>query len=155
LKAIDPALALDNVSTLTSRIDRSLAPDRFRASLIGSLAIVALLLAGLGLYGLVADAVARDAREIAVRMALGATGSDAVTRTVGHVLLLTGAGAAAGGALAYAGHTLVVGFLSGVTAFDPLTVALVVGLLVLVAAAASAGPAARASRVDPASVLRS
>ncbi len=155
LKAIDPAVALDSVSPLTTRIDRALAPDRFRASLIGSLAIVALLLAGLGLYGLVADAVSRDAREIAVRMALGATGSDAVTRTVSHVLLLTGAGAAAGGALAYAGHTLVTGFLSGVTAFDPLTVGIVVGLLVLVAAVASAGPAARASRVDPATALRS
>jgi predicted permease len=155
LTELDPTLAIDSVATLGSRIDRALAPDRFRATLIGALAVVALLLAGLGLYGLVAYAVSRDARVTAIRMALGASGGDAVRRVVGHVLLLTLAGAAGGAALAYAGHSLIAGFLAGVAPMDPVTVAVVVALLFAVALAAAIGPATRASRVDPATVLRS
>jgi predicted permease len=155
LSELDRTLAIDNVATLGWRIDRALAPDRFRATLIGALAVVALLLAGLGLYGLVAYAVSRDARATAIRMVLGASGTDAVRRVVGSVLLLTLAGAGGGAVLAYAGHSLIAGFLTGVTPMDPLTVMVVVALLFVVALAAAIGPAARASRVDPAAVLRS
>jgi predicted permease len=151
---LDSAVAIDNIGTLSARIDRSLAPDRFRAALVGALAGVALLLAGLGLYGLIAYAVTRESREIAIRMALGATSSDALTRVAGQVLLLTAAGAACGSLLAYAGHSLLLGFLAGVTAFDPLTMILVAGLLLAVALMAAIGPALRASRVDPATALR-
>jgi predicted permease len=154
LAGLDPTLAIDSVGTLGSRIDRALAPDRFRASLVGALAIVALLLAGLGLYGLIAHAVARDARAIAIRMALGASSGHAVRQVVGSVMLLTLTGAAGGAALASAGHSLFEGFLAGVTPFDPVTVVLVAALLVAAALAAAVGPATRASRVDPAAVLR-
>lgn len=155
VSAIDPAVAIDEIDTMDARVDRALAPDRFRAVLVGALAATALLLAGLGLYGLITHAVARDARATAIRMALGATGRDAVTRVLVHILTLSGIGAVLGGALAYAGHTLVAGFLAGVDRFDPITLTGVVALLLTVTVSAACGPAIRASRVDPADVLRS
>ena len=155
LAELDPTLAIDSVSTLGTRIDRALAPDRFRATLIAALAVVAWLLAGLGLYGVIAHAVTRDARSTAIRMALGASGGHAVRRVVGSVMLLTLVGAAGGAALAYAGHSLIAEFLAGVTPMDPITVVVVAALLLAVALAAAIGPATRASRVDPATVLRS
>jgi len=155
VSSIDSGVAIDKLDTMAARVDRALAPDRFRAVLVGALALVALLLAGLGLYGLITHAVARDTRNIAIRMALGADRKDAITRVVTHVMTLTGAGVVIGGALAYAGHTLVAGFLAGVDRFDPLTLAGVTVLLLTVTGLAALGPAARASRVDPADVLRS
>lgn len=155
VSAIDPTVAIDKVETMEARLDRALAPDRFRAVLVGALAATALLLAGLGLYGLITHAVARDTRVIAIRMALGATGRDAVSRVLSHMMLLSGTGVVLGGALAYAGHALVAGFLAGVDRFDPITLVGVVVLLLAVTAVAALGPAVRASRVDPAGVLRS
>jgi predicted permease len=155
VSSIDSSVAIDKVDTMAARVDRALAPDRFRAVLVGALAVVALLLAGLGLYGLITHAVARDTRNIAIRMALGANRRDAITRVVAHVMALTVLGVVLGGALAYAGHTLVAGFLAGVDRFDPLTLAGVTVLLLTVTGVAALGPAARASRVDPADVLRS
>jgi putative ABC transport system permease protein len=152
--ALDPNVALDDVETMARRLDAAVAPDRFRALLVSALAVVALALAVLGLYGLIALAVARTARDIAIRMALGASAGHTVARVVRHLLLLTAAGVAAGVGLAMAGQELVAGFLVGVTAFDPSTIAIVAGVLLAAAAAAAAGPAARASRIDPASVLR-
>jgi predicted permease len=154
VSALDPTVAIDKVDTMDARVDRALAPDRFRAVLVGALAATALFLAGLGLYGLITHAVARDTRAIAIRMALGATGRDAVSRVLSHVMVLSGAGVLLGGALAYAGHTLVAGFLAGVDRFDPITLMGVVVLLLTVTAVAALGPAVRASRVEPADVLR-
>ena len=154
VSAIDPAVAIDNVDSMAARVDRALAPDRFRAVLVGALAVVALLLAGLGLYGLIAHAVSKDLRNIAIRMALGASSRHTVSRVVSHVVLLVGTGMVLGGGLAYAGHTLVAGFLAGVEAFDPLTIVVVAAILLVVTILAALGPASRASRVDPAVVLR-
>jgi putative ABC transport system permease protein len=152
--SIDPGVAIDNIDSMASRVDRALAPDRFRAVLVGALAVAALLLAGLGLYGLIAHAVAKDHRNIAIRIALGASSRHTVSRVVTHVVLLTSAGMLLGGGLAYAGHTLVAGFLAGVDAFDPLTLVVVAVILLGVTLLAALGPASRASRVDPAAVLR-
>jgi predicted lysophospholipase L1 biosynthesis ABC-type transport system permease subunit len=152
--ALDPNVALDDVETMARRLDAAVAPDRFRALLVSTLAVVALALAVLGLYGLIALAVARTARDIAIRMALGASAGRMVARVVRQLLLLTAAGVAAGVGLAMAGQALVARFLVGVTPFDPSTIAIVAGVLLAAAAAAAAGPAARASRIDPASVLR-
>jgi predicted permease len=154
VSAIDPGVAIDNVDSMAGRLDRALAPDRFRAMLVGALAVVAVLLAGLGLYGLIAHAVAKDQRNIAIRMALGANGRHTVSRVVSHVVLLASAGMLIGGGLAYVGHTLVAGFLAGVDAFDPLTLVVVAAILLAVTLLAALGPASRASRVDPAVVLR-
>ncbi|MGE3343725.1 MAG: ABC transporter permease [Vicinamibacterales bacterium] len=153
--SIDPTVAIDDVSTLDRRVQAVLAPDRFRATLVAGLAVIALLLAGIGLYGLVAHTVARDQRMIAIRMALGAPARRAAGRVVAQVCALTLGGVGCGALLAWAGHSLVSGFLAGVDPLDPLTLGLVGCALALVALAAAAGPAWRAGNVDPAEVLRS
>jgi predicted permease len=154
IEALDAGIAVDDPRLMVDRVDEAIAPDRFRAVLIGALAIVALLLAAIGLYGLIAHAVARDARDIAIRMALGAGVSRAVSRVLRSVLLLSSAGIAIGVLASMASQQWLSDFLLGVSARDPLTtVTVVVGLLV-VAVLAAAGPARRASRVDPLTVLR-
>ena len=155
ITTLDRTVAMDKVDTLRHRVDAVLAPDRFRATLIGLLAVVAVTLAGLGLYGLVAYSVSRDARAIAIRMALGADGGQAAGRVIRQVLSMTMAGVALGGALAWAGHSLLTGFLAGVSAFDPATLIGVSLLLLVIAVVSAAGPALKASRVDPTTVLRS
>jgi predicted permease len=153
--AMDPGVALKDPRLMSDRIDRAVAPDRFRAVIIASLAVVALLLSALGLYGLIAYAVARDARDIAIRMALGASPGSTVANVVRSVLILAGTGAALGVIGAMASQRWISEFLLGVSERDPWTMTAVAGALMAVAALAAAGPARRASRVDPASVLRS
>jgi putative ABC transport system permease protein len=154
VRAVDPEVSVAGIDTMTNRVQATLAPDRFRAILIGSLAAVALLLAAVGLYGVIAYSVALGVRDIAIRMALGATTGDTVGGVLGRVLLLASGGMAAGLALALAGTRLVADFLSGVTEHDPLTLATVVVVLLVVALVAAAGPAVRASRIDPVTALR-
>jgi ABC-type antimicrobial peptide transport system permease subunit len=154
VRAVGPEVSVASVDSMTDRLRAVLAPDRFRAILIGSLAGVALLLAAVGLYGLIAYSVALGSRDIAIRIALGATTGHTVGGVLGHVLLLVGGGIAAGLGLALAGTHLVAEFLSGVTEHDPLTLASVVVVLLVVALVAAAGPAVRASRVDPITALR-
>jgi putative ABC transport system permease protein len=154
VRAVGPEVSVASVDSMTDRLRAVLAPDRFRAILIGSLAGVALLLAAVGLYGLIAYSVALGIRDIAIRMALGATTGDTVGGVLARVMLLACGGIAAGLALALGGTRLVAEFLSGVTEHDPLTLASVVVLLLVVALVAAAGPAVRASRVDPITALR-
>jgi putative ABC transport system permease protein len=154
VRAVGPEVSVAGVDTMTDRVGAMLAPDRFRAILIGSLAGVALLLAAVGLYGLIAYSVALGIRDIAIRMALGATAGHTVGGVLGRVLLITCGGITAGLGLALAGTRLVAEFLSGVTEHDPLTLASVVVVLLVVALVAAAGPAVRASRVDPITALR-
>lgn len=150
-----PTIAMADVDTMTHRLDRALAPDRFRASVVGAMALIALLLATIGLYGLVAHAVARESRSIAIRMALGASSATVVRRVLWNVGALAGIGVAAGILMALGGRELLASFMAGVEPTDPLTIAVVTGVLVVVAGLAALGPARRASRVDPAVVLRS
>jgi putative ABC transport system permease protein len=154
VRAVGPEVSVAGIDSMTDRLRAVLAPDRFRAILIGSLAGVALLLAAVGLYGLIAYSVALGIRDIAIRMALGATTGDTVGGVLARVMLLACGGIAAGLALALGGTRLVAEFLSGVTEHDPLTLASVVVLLLVVALVAAAGPAVRASRVDPITALR-
>ena len=151
---LDDGVAIDDPQLMDDRVDRAVAPDRFRASLVGTLAVVALLLAAIGLYGLIAYAVARDARDIAIRMALGASAGKMAGRVLGSVLLLAGTGVALGLIAAVAGQQWLASFLTGVTARDPLTIGATAFGLLAVALLAAAAPAARASRIDPADVLR-
>jgi putative ABC transport system permease protein len=152
---IDPGIAIKDPRLMSDRVDRAMAPERFRAVLIAALAVVAVLLSAIGLYGLIAYAVARDARNIAIRMALGAGVGQTVAGVVRSVLLLSGTGVALGVIGALAGGSWISDFLLGVGDRDPLTMATVAIGLLAVAILAAAGPARRASRVDPASVLRS
>jgi putative ABC transport system permease protein len=139
---------------LAKQVDESLAADRVLAVLSGFFGAVALLLAGLGLYGVTAYTVARRRIEIGIRMAIGAAPADVVRMVLSRVSLLVGVGVLAGAAISVWASTLVASLLYGLDPRDPAT--LVGSVVVLGAVGALAGwlPAWRASRIDPAEVLR-
>ena len=151
---IGPNLPLQNVTTESQQIDRLLFQERLVARLAGFFSALALVLACIGLYGLLAYEVARRTREIGTRMALGAQGSDVLRMVVrqGLVLALIGAAAGIGAALGVTRYLKTM--LYGVKANDPVTIAAVGLLLLLVALAACWIPARRATRVDPMVALR-
>jgi putative ABC transport system permease protein len=154
VRSQDPGVSLDNISTMAARLERALAPDRFRAFLVGALALAALLLAEIGLYGLIAYAVASSAHDIAIRMSLGASVGSTVRQILRAVMLLAGGGVLVGILVALAVRQWLAGFLVGVGMNDPLTIGVVALSLLALAALAASGPALRASRTDPARVLR-
>ncbi len=123
--------------------------DRFNTLLLGLLAGVALLLASVGIYGVMACSVGRRAHEIGVRMALGARAAEVFAMVVGQGLRLSGWGAALGLVGALGLSRVLAGLLHGVSPTDPLTFAAVTLLLTAVAALACFLPARRAARVDP------
>jgi putative ABC transport system permease protein len=139
---------------LAQQVDESIAADRVLAILSGFFGAVALLLAGLGLYGVTAYAVARRRTEIGIRMALGAAPADVVLMVLSRVLRLVGLGVLVGGGLSVWASTFVAALLYGLKPRDPTT--LVGSAILLAAVGALAGwlPAWRASRIDPADVLR-
>ncbi len=154
VRALDPDQPVFGVTTLDAMLAELGAPRRFVLVLLGAFAGVALLLAGVGLYGVVAYGVARRARELGVRVTLGATPAAIRRAVVGRGVRLALAGAALGTLGALAGGRLLVGALFGVRPADPGVLAGVAALLVAAAALASWVPARRATRVDPAVVLR-
>jgi putative ABC transport system permease protein len=154
LHAIDPGLAIGRMQTVETALGESLARERLSAMVAAAFALSGLLLAALGLYGLLAFLVAERTREIGIRMALGAR----VTRLIGSVV---GGGltlAAIGGAIGIAASALLLRpfdtLLFGVTPYDTLTYVMVVLLLGAVATLASYLPARRAARVQPLVALR-
>jgi putative ABC transport system permease protein len=151
---LDPEQPVYDVGTLGELRDRSLAPQRLNLGLLGVFAALAVALAAVGLYGVLAYMVTQRRREIGVRMALGARGRDVLTLVVGQGLRLAIVGAAIGvmGALALTG--VLRSFLYEVEPADPLTFAGVGVLLGVVVLLASYIPARRASRVDPVIALR-
>jgi putative ABC transport system permease protein len=151
---IDRNIPLDNVMTMEARLSASVAAPRFYAILLGLFALLALVLAAVGLYGVLAYNVSQRHREIGVRMALGAEGRDILTLVLRQGLLLTVVGVAIGLAAALGTTRLLTTLLFGVTATDPATYAGISALLVVVAIAACWIPARRAIRVDPMTALR-
>jgi predicted permease len=154
LAALDPSLAFLEVHTLAEDVDASAAPERIAAALATLFGGIAALLAGVGIYGLLAYAVAQKRREIGIRMAIGAGPADIVFLTTGQTLATVAAGVAVG-----IGGTLAVGplirsLLYGVSPHDPKSLVAAVIFVVLVAAIAIAIPSARAVRVEPATALR-
>jgi predicted permease len=154
VQALDPNLPLTNVTTMAQVLDQSLWVPRMGAMLLGAFGLLALLLAALGLYGLMAYVVMQRTQEIGVRMALGASAAN-VRRLVvrqGLVLALTGIviGALAGFGLARAAS----GLLYNVSALDVPTFTIIPVLLILVALVAAFLPARRATRIDPLEALR-
>jgi predicted permease len=149
-----PVVPPGDVRSMRDRMASTRTTPRFHAMLIGAFAVVALLLATAGLYGSLSHAVGRRRREIGVRMALGSERSGVLKLVVRQGMGLAAAGLLVG-MLATLGLTGVLrGFLFGVRPTDPLTLACVAAILALVSAVACLLPAARATTVDPAEVLR-
>jgi ABC-type antimicrobial peptide transport system permease subunit len=147
-------LPLTDVRTQTEQIDQLLFQERLMARLSSFFGMLALVLACIGLYGLLSYEVARRTRELGIRMALGAQRRDLLRLVVGQGILLVLIGAAIGVAAAMCVARFMTAMLFGVRANDPATFAGVAILLTLVALAASYIPARRAMRVDPIVALR-
>jgi predicted permease len=150
----DDNLPLFDVRTQTEQIEQTLYLNRLMSQISSAFALLALVLACIGLYGLLSYEVARRTRELGIRMALGAQRRDLLRLVIGHGLLLVLIGAAIGIATAVGLTRFMSTILYGVHANDPLTFAGVTTLLTLVALAACYIPARRATRVDPLIALR-
>ena len=150
-----PTWMIERPRTLEEHIGASLLPQRIAAGLLGAFGVVALLLAAVGLYGVVAFAVAQRTREIGIRVALGAQGGEVLGLMLRQGMTLAGIGLLVGVPLAFVGARLVSAFLVGSGAADPVVFVGAAGLLAFVTLVASYVPARRASRVDPMLVLRS
>lgn len=153
VRALDPNVPV-KFTTMRQTVDASIAPPRLRTLLLGTLAGLAVVLAMIGLYGVMAYMVGQRSAEIGVRMALGARTGDVLRLVLRQGLVLTGAGLAIGLAGSLAATRLLANLLYGVTTTDPLTYAAVACLLATVAAMAVYIPAHRATRVDPLIALR-
>jgi putative ABC transport system permease protein len=154
LAALDPDLPLADVSTLDDRRTVSLARPRVNATVLGGFALAALVLAAVGIYGVVAYGVVQRTRELGIRMALGAGGSTLLRMVIRQGMMPVLGGMAVGLLGALAGGRVIRGLLFGVGSGDPATLALVTCFLVAVALAAMYLPARRASRSDPMAALR-
>jgi len=155
---LDPKVQTLGLRTMNDVVNDSLAQERFVAQLAGFFSLFALLLACIGLYGVMSYTVTRRTREIGVRMALGAQGGDVLRMVMRETTLLVVTGLAIGLAAALATAKLIESLLSdllfGLAATDPLTIALATLLLLAVAALAGWLPARRAASVDPMVALR-
>jgi putative ABC transport system permease protein len=154
IERLDLNLPINDMRTLTQQITDEMFNDRLVAVLSISLALLAALLAALGLYGVLSYLVARRRREIGIRMALGGQRGDILRLVLGQGAWLTAIGGAIGIAAALAATRLATNMLYGVSAYDPLTFILVVVLLAAVSGAACYVPARRAMKVDPMVALR-
>jgi predicted permease len=154
LASLDGGIALARVQTMEEVLAASIAPQRFNTMLFGSFAVLALLLAVIGLYGVLSYTVARETREIGVRMALGSSPAGVRALVLRRTLMLAGAGAVVGLGGAFAMTRALQSLLFQVQPNDPLTLAVVTAILLGVAACAGWIPARRATKVDPAMALR-
>jgi putative ABC transport system permease protein len=152
---IDPDLPIGDVKTMEQIIEDSTGEPRFRSFLIASFAILALMLAAVGVYGLISFTVTQRVPEIGVRLALGASPRQVFTQVIGQGLKLAVIGVVLGLMAAAAATTLVRGLLFNTSATDPVVYGSLAVLLLAMAALACYVPARRAMRVDPMTALRS
>jgi ABC-type antimicrobial peptide transport system permease subunit len=150
----DPRIALDGISTMEQRLMGNLARPRLYAILLGGFAAFALVIAAVGLFGVLSYTVAQRSREIAVRSALGAQPGDNMRLVLRQGLSVAVAGLVVGLGAAAAMTKAMSGFLYGVTRFDAVTYAVVPLVLLGVATVACLVPAWRAARLDPLKVLK-
>ncbi len=151
---LDPDVPIASLAPLETFVSAARAPTRFLLALIGSFAGLALVLASLGLYGVIAYSVRQRTREIGVRVAFGAAERDVVKLIVGNGMVVALAGIALGLGAAAALGRVARSVVVGVSALDPLTFVTVPALLLAVALVASYVPARRAGRIDPVEALR-
>jgi predicted permease len=151
---VDKGFPIFDVKTLAMQIDDGLARERLVADLAAAFGIVALALAAVGLYGVLAYSVTRRTREIGIRMALGSRAGSILWSVLREAAKLVGIGCAVGLLLAAAAARSIAAYLFGVSMFDPMTSVAATGLMLIVGTAAVCAPALRASRVDPLMALR-
>jgi putative ABC transport system permease protein len=154
VRTIDPSLAVFDVATMEQRVERSLGGRRFSMLLMLAFAVVALALAAIGLYGVLAYIVGERTREIGIRMALGAKGRDVLALVLRQGSVMVALGIALGLAGALGAGPLLSSALYAVTPRDAVTLATVPVLIAAVAGLATWLPARRATRVDPVEALR-
>jgi predicted permease len=154
LREVDSDLPLARMASLQDVMDEAFARERFQAAFLLVVSSFALLLAGVGLYGIVAHEVLERRAEMGLRMALGATPGKAVWIAGVSGVSLTLVGLVLGGFLAVPVGRIMVGLVYGVRPFDPVTLAALAGVLLLLSALASFVPASRVGRTDPAEILR-
>jgi putative ABC transport system permease protein len=154
VRSLDPEQPVYAIQSLEQAVAHSSFQQRVAALLLSIFAAVALVMAAVGIFGVMSYSVSARTPEIGVRLAIGAQRRDVVWLVIGHVLRLAGAGLAIGVALLLAGRQAVAGLLFGVEAADATTIGVVTIVLALVALLAAWVPAARAARVDPIRALR-
>ena len=154
VRQVDGQLAVERPQLLSDVLDRTLSGPRMMATLVGLFGAIALILAVLGLYGVMAHAASQRTTEIGIRLAMGARPGSIVTLLLGQGVRLLGLGVATGLTGALLGTRYIEAQLFGVHATDPLTLAAGCALLGVAGLSASVLPALRAMRVDPISVLR-
>ena len=152
--AVDPDLPIGDVSSLQAEVEQNVDEPKFRAMVMGTFAVLALMLAAVGVFGLISYTVAQRTREIGIRMALGAAPRQVLIPVIREGLILALAGVAVGLAGAFVASRALTAFLFGVGAADPLTFTGVALLMLAVATAASYIPSRRALKVDPMIALR-
>jgi predicted permease len=154
IQRADSRLPVFDVKTLTEQVDESLVEDRLVASFSSLFGVLALLLAAVGLYGVMAHAVSRRSNEIGVRMALGAQPRQILEMVLRETLWLVSLGVAIGIPIAMGASRLIRSELYGLRATDPLTILMMTALMLFVAGLAGYLPARRATKVDPMAALR-
>jgi predicted permease len=154
IASVDPDQPVSELRTMDEIVDLNVADRQQQMTLLGAFAGLALVLASIGLYGVLSYSVTQRSREIGLRMALGASAASVIRMIVGRGLALTGIGLALGLIAAWAATRAMKNLLYGVAATDPYTFASVAALLGIIAMIACWAPARRASRVDPITVLR-
>ena len=152
--AVDPSLPVSNIGTLDGVVAKSISQQRFYMLLFAIFAAVAMVLAAIGIFGVLSYAVSQRTREIGIRMALGAREGSVIRLIVVQAMILVVTGVAAGTIAALFLSQTMTKMLFGVTPTDPATFASVAGVLLGVALFASYLPARRATRVDPVIALR-
>ena len=154
LQQLDPEVPVRSARLLQESVARSIAPQRFLTTLLMLFAVLAVLLAVIGIYAVMSFSVSQRIQEIGVRMALGASPADALRHILWEGMLLAAAGIGAGLLMTIALHRVLSNLLFEVSPTDPITIRAVSGLLLIVTLGACLVPARRATRVDPLVALR-